>query len=101
MKEVIEKLDSMESSLKEKTETLVAEKVAEVSNAVETAKAEFAEKVSALEAKVAQIRAPEIVRPNKGIQVDVNRRVKESLSQFYKSNARLEKELKLFEDAAQ
>ncbi len=31
MKEVIEKLDSMESSLKEKTETMVAEKVAEVS----------------------------------------------------------------------
>lgn len=101
MKEVIEKLDSIESNLKEKAEALVAEKVAEVSDAVETAKAEFAEKVSALEAKVAQIRAPEIVRPNKGIQVDVNRRVKEALSQFYKSNSRLEKEVKLFEDAGE
>lgn len=101
MDKIIEKLDSIESNLKEKTEAIVTEKVAEVSNAVETAKAEFAEKVSALEAKVAQIRAPEIVRPNKGVQVDVNRRVKEALSQFYKSNSRLEKELKLFEDAAQ
>ena len=101
MKEVIEKLDSIESNLQQKTETIVAEKLAEVSTSVETAKAEFAEKVSALEAKVAQIRAPEIVRPNKGVSVDVNRRVKEALSQFYKSNARVEKELKLFEDAAQ
>ena len=101
MDKIIEKLDSIESNLKEKTETLVAEKLAEVSTSVETAKAEFAEKVSALEAKVAQIRAPEIVRPNKGIQVDVNRRVREELSKFYKSNARVEKELKLFEDAAQ
>lgn len=101
MNQIIEKLDSIESNLKEKTETLVAEKLAEVSTSVETAKAEFAEKVSALEAKVAQIRAPEIVRPNKGIQVDVNRRVKEALSQFYKSNSRLEKEVKLFEDAGE
>lgn len=101
MDKIIEKLDSIESNLQQKTETIVAEKLAEVSTSVETAKAEFAEKVSALEAKVAQIRAPEIVRPNKGVSVDVNRRVKEALSQFYKSNARVEKELKLFEDAAQ
>ena len=96
MDKIIEKLDSIESNLQQKTETIVAEKLAEVSTSVETAKAEFAEKVSALEAKVAQIRAPEIVRPNKGVSVDVNRRVKEALSQFYKSNARVEKELKLF-----
>lgn len=101
MDKIIEKLDSIESNLQEKAQAMVAEKVAEVSTAVETAKAEFAEKVSALEAKVAQIRAPEIVRPNKGIQVDVNRRVKEALSQFYKSNSRLEKEVKLFEDAGE
>ena len=101
MDKIIEKLDSIESNLKEKAEAMVAEKVAEVSTAVDAAKAEFAEKVSALEAKVAQIRAPEIVRPNKGIQVDVNRRVKEALSQFYKSNSRLEKEVKLFEDAGE
>ena len=101
MDKIIEKLDSIESNLKEKTETLVAEKLAEVSTSVETAKAEFAEKVSALEAKVAQIRAPEIVRPNKGIQVDVNRRVKEELKSFLNSNARVQKEFKVFEDAGE
>jgi len=101
MDKIIEKLDSIESNLKEKTETMVAEKLAEVSTSVDAAKAEFAEKVSALEAKVAQIRAPEILRSNKGIQVDVNRRMKESLSQFYKSNSRMEKEVKLFEDAGE
>lgn len=101
MDKIIEKLDSIESNLKEKTETMVAEKLAEVSTSVETAKAEFAEKVSALEAKVAQIRAPEIVRPNKGIQVDVNRRVKEELKSFLNSNARVQKEFKVFEDAGE
>jgi HK97 family phage major capsid protein len=101
MKEIIEKLDSIESNLTEKAEAIVTEKVAEVSTAVDAAKAEFAEKVSALEAKVAQIRAPEIVRPNKGIQVDVNRRVKEELKNFYNSNARVQKEFKLFEDAGE
>jgi HK97 family phage major capsid protein len=101
MDKIIEKLDSIESNLKQQTETMVAEKLAEVSTSVETAKAEFAEKVSALEAKVAQIRSPEIIRANKGIQVDVNRRVKEELAQFYKSNSRMEKEIKLFEDAGE
>lgn len=101
MDKIIEKLDSIESNLKQQTETMVAEKLSEVSTSVESAKAEFAEKVSALEAKVAQIRAPEIVRANKGIQVDVNRRVKEELAQFYKSNSRMEKEIKLFEDAGE
>ena len=101
MDKIIEKLDSIESNLKQQTETMVSEKMAEVSTSVETAKAEFAEKVSALEAKVAQIRSPEIIRANKGIQVDVNRRVKEELAQFYKSNSRMEKEIKLFEDAGE
>jgi len=95
---IIEKLDSIESNLQEKTEAIVTEKVAE---AVTAAEASFAEKVAALEAKVASIESPSIIRPNKGIQVDVNRRVRESLAQFYKSNARVEKELKLFEDAGQ
>jgi hypothetical protein len=101
MDKIIEKLDSIESNLKEKAEAIVTEKVAEVSTAVETAKAEFAEKVSALEAKVAQIRAPELIRANKGIQVDVNRRVKEELKNFYNSNARVQKEFKVFEDAGE
>jgi HK97 family phage major capsid protein len=98
---ITEKLDSIESKVKTETEALVTEKVAEATAQVEAAKAEFAEKVSALEAKVAQIRAPEIVRANKGVVVDVNRKVKEELKSFYSSNARVHKEFNLFEDAAQ
>ena len=98
---ITEKLDSIESKVKSETEALVTEKVAEATAQVEAAKAEFAEKVSALEAKVAQIRAPEIVRANKGVVVDVNRKVKEELKSFYSSNARVHKEFNLFEDAAQ
>lgn len=98
---ITEKLDAIESKVKTETEALVTEKVAEVSAGFETAKNEFAEKVAALEAKVAQIGTPSILRENKGIIVDVNRKVKEQLSQFHKSNQRIEKEVKLFEDAAQ
>ena len=98
---ITEKLDSIESKVKSETEALITEKIAEATAQVEAAKADFAEKVSALEAKVAQIRAPEIVRANKGVVVDVNRKVKEELKTFYSSNARTHKEFKLFEDAAQ
>lgn len=98
---ITEKLDSIESKVKSETEALVTEKIAEATAQVDAAKAEFAEKVSALEAKVAQIRAPEIVRANKGVVVDVNRKVKEELKSFYSSNARVHKEFNLFEDAAQ
>lgn len=98
---ITEKLDSIESKVKSETEALVTEKVAEATAQVEAAKAEFAEKVAALEAKVAQVGTPAIIRPNNGIMVDVNRKVAEQLSAFYKSNARVEKEVKLFEDAEQ
>jgi HK97 family phage major capsid protein len=98
---ITEKLDSIESKVKAETEAMVTEKIAEATAQVEAAKAEFAEKVSALEAKVAQVGTPSIIRANAGVMVDVNRKVAEQLSAFYKSNARMEKEVKLFEDAAQ
>lgn len=101
MDKIIEKLDSIETQIKEDAANLVTEKVAEVSASVETAKAELSEKISALEAKVATIHAPEIIRPNRGIRVDVNRSVREQLTSFYKSNGRTEKELKIFADEAQ
>ena len=97
MKEVIEKLDSIESQLTEKTQAIVAEKVTE---AIAAAELSFAEKVAALEAKVASIEAPSIIRPNKGIRTDVNRAVREQLAAYAKGG-RTEKELKLFEDASQ
>lgn len=97
MKEIIEKLDSIESGLQEKTAAIVTEKVTE---AVAAAEATFAEKVAALEAKVASIEAPSIIRPNKGVRVDVNRAVREQLASYAKAG-RMEKELKIFADESQ
>lgn len=95
---IIEKLDAIEAKQAES----VAAVEAKIPAAVEAVKAEFSEMVAALEAKVSSIQAPSIIRaPAKTIRGDVNRNVKEQLSAFYKSNARVEKELKMFEDESQ
>jgi len=96
-KEIIEKLDAIEASNVAKIEEVTTQTQA----AVEAAKAEFAEKVSALEAKVASVQAPAIIKIAKTIRTDVNRSVREQLTQFYKSNNRVEKELKMFADESQ
>lgn len=97
MDKIIEKLDSMESNLQEKTEAFVSAKVTE---AITAAEVSFAEKVAALEAKVSQIELPSIIRAGKGVRADVNRSVKEQLATYLK-NGRGEKELKMFADEAQ
>ena len=94
-KEILEKLDAIEASVK--TEAAAAAEV-KITEAIAAAEAAFAEKVSALEAKVAGIQAPSIIKPEAGVRVGVNRSVKEQLSQFFKSGGRVEKELKMFED---
>lgn len=95
---IIEKLDAIEAKQAES----VAAVEAKIPAAVEAVKAEFSEMVAALEAKVSSIQAPSIIRaPAKTIRGDVNRNVKEQLASFYKSNARVEKELKMFEDESQ
>jgi predicted phage gp36 major capsid-like protein len=97
-KEIIEKLDSIEAANTAKIEEVTAQAQA----SVEAVKAEFQEIVSALEAKVASVQAPAIIRaPTKTVRTDVNRAVREQLTQFYKSNNRVEKELKMFEDESQ
>jgi predicted phage gp36 major capsid-like protein len=96
-KEIIEKLDAIEATNVAKIEEVTAQTQA----AVEAAKAEFAEKVSALEAKVASVQAPAIIKIAKTIRTDVNRSVREQLTQFYKANNRVEKELKMFADESQ
>jgi len=96
-KEIIEKLDAIEATNVAKIEEVTAQTQA----AVEAAKAEFAEKVSALEAKVASVQAPAIIKIAKTVRSDVNRSVKEQLSEFYKGNNRVEKELKMFADESQ
>jgi len=95
VKEIIEKLDAIEASNKE---TAKAEAVA----AAEAVKAEFAEKVAALEAKIASVQAPAIIRPiAKTVRTDVNRAVREQLASFYKGGKMLEKELSMFADESQ
>jgi hypothetical protein len=95
VKEIIEKLDAIEASTKE---TAKVEAVA----AAEAIKTEFAEKVAALEAKIASVQAPAIIRPiAKTVRTDVNRAVREQLSSFYKGGKMLEKELAMFADESQ
>jgi hypothetical protein len=94
---IIEKLDAIEAKQSES----IAAVEAKIPAAVEAVKAEFSELVSSLEAKVASIQAPAIVKPAKTVRSDVNRSVKEQLVSFYKSNARVEKELQIFADESQ
>ena len=95
---ILEKLDAIEAK---QAESITAVE-AKIPAAVEAVKAEMAEMVSALEAKVASINMPEFIRtPAKTVRQDVNRSVREQLSQFYKGNNRLEKELQIFADESQ
>jgi hypothetical protein len=95
---IIEKLDAIELANAEKMEAVKAE----VKTELESTVASFDEKVAALEAKVASIKesAP-LIKTYKTIAQEVNRSVKEQLKGFYDSGAKIEKELKMFEDAGQ
>jgi len=98
MNEVIEKLDHIEAANTAKIEEIKSE----VNVSLEAVRAEVDEKVAALEAKVASIQIPSIIQPKaKTVSQDVNRRVKEQLSDFTKSNSRMEKEISLFESDSQ
>jgi len=94
---IIEKLDAIEAKQSES----IAAVEAKIPAAVEAIKLEMQETISALEAKVASIQAPAIVKPATTVRGDVNRSVKEQLVSFYKSNARVEKELQIFADESQ
>jgi hypothetical protein len=95
---ILEKLDAIEAK---QAESIVAVE-AKIPAAVEAVKAEMQEMVSALEAKVASIQMPEFIRtPAKTVRQDVNRSVREQLSDFYKGGNRVEKELKIFADESQ
>jgi len=97
MKEIIEKLDTIEATQVAKIEEVKAE----VSQTVESIKAEMCEKVASLEAKISEVQAPAIVKTYKSLSHELNRSVKEQLRDFYKSDARIEKEVKLFESVDQ
>jgi hypothetical protein len=97
MKEVIEKLDTIEAASVAKIEEVKAE----VAITVEAAKAEFAEKVANLEAKISEVQAPAIVKTYTSISQELNRSVKEQIRDFYKAGNKVEKEIKLFESVDQ
>ena len=93
---VIEKLDKIE-------EKLVAEQAAiitQVDEKIAATTATFDEKVAALEAKVASVQAPSIIKVTKSVKEDANRRVRESLKEFY-NNSKVEKEIKIFADESE
>ena len=94
---IIEKLDAIEAAQAAKVAAVEAIAIA----AVENAQIAINEKIAALEAKVSAVQAPAIIKVAKTVRSDVNRAVREQLSQFYKANNRVEKELKMFEDEAQ
>ena len=97
-KEIIDKLDAIEAAQAEKISATEAKSIA----AVEAVKVEMQEQIAALEAKVASVQAPAIIQaPAKTVRGDVNRHVREQLTQFYKTNNRVEKELKMFADESQ
>ena len=98
MDKVLEKIDGIAVQ----NETKINEIKTEVNTIVESAKTEMTEKVAALEAKVASIQMPEFIRaPHKTVRGDVNRKVREQLSTFYKNGAKLHTEIKLWEDVSE
>jgi len=94
---IMEKLDAIEAANLEKVEEITTSVDAKLAETV----ASFDEKVAALEAKVASVQAPSVIKTYKTISQEVNRMVKGQLAEFVKNNGRVEKEVKLFEDAGQ
>jgi hypothetical protein len=94
---ILEKLDAIEAANLAKVEEITTSVDAKLAETV----ASFDEKVAALEAKVASVQAPSTIKTYKSISQEVNRMVKSQLAEFVKGNGRVEKEIKLFEDAGQ
>jgi HK97 family phage major capsid protein len=97
MKEVIEKLDTIEATQVAKIEEVKAE----VATSLEAVKAEMSEKVAALEAKISEVQTPAIVTTYKSLTQELNRSVKEQLRDFVKNASHVEKEVKVFESVDQ
>jgi HK97 family phage major capsid protein len=94
---IIEKLDAIEAANAAK----IAEVTSAATAAIDTAKNEMTEKISALEAKISTLQMPAVIRIAKTIRTDVNRSVREQLKSFYSANNRVEKALKIFADESQ
>ena len=108
MKQILEKLDAIQASTEAKiaevttaAEAKVAEAQAASVAAVEAVKEEMKATVDALEAKVATLGTPAIVKNEKSVRKDVNRHVREQLREMAKGQSTFEKELKIFADESQ
>ena len=92
----------MLEKITEKLDAIEAASMAKVTEATEAVRTEMGEKIAALEAKIAEVQTPAIIRaPAKSLRQEVNRMVRSQLSEFVKSNNRVEKEIRLFEDESQ
>ena len=98
---IIEKLDAIEAAQSVKIEEVKAAAVAATVAAIEEAKVSFEEKVAALEAKVSSVSAVPTIKTYKTVTAEINRSVKEQIRDFYKSGAKVQKELKMFADESQ
>lgn len=94
---IIEKLDAIEAANLAKVEEITTSVDAKLAETV----ASFDEKVAALEAKVASVQSAPVIKTYKTIAQEVNRSVKEQLKSFYEKGGKVEKELKMWEDAGQ
>lgn len=92
----------MSQVILEKLDAIEAQQAAKIEAAVEAVKSEVTDKIASLEAKVAQVQAPAIVRElPKSIRQDVNRSVREQLKSFYSGKSQFEKELVMFQSEDQ
>jgi HK97 family phage major capsid protein len=103
IEKILEKVDAIEASNIAKIEEVKTQVVEDVQKSVDAVKTELGEQFAALEAKVASIGTPEIIRaPAKTVRGDVNRRVKEQLAAFTKQTGnKLHTEIKLWESEDQ
>lgn len=92
----------MSQVILEKLDAIEAQQAAKIEAAVEAVKSEVSDKLSALEAKVAQVQAPSIIRElPKSVRQDVNRAVVEQLKSFSSGKSQFEKELVMFQSEEQ
>ena len=96
-KEIIEKLDAIEA--KQAESVLAVE--AKIPLAIDAARADIDAKMAALEAKIASMPSPALIKIAKTVRTDVNRAVREQLSTYYVNGRQGEKELKMFESVDQ
>ena len=91
----------MIEKITEKLDLIEANQQVKISEAVEAVKVELTEQISALEAKLSEVQAPAVIKTYKTLGQEINRSVKEQIRDFYKSEGRKPKEIKLFESIDQ